>query len=360
MDTIIINLRRYTSLLLVSFLVINTAACTSLSYYAQSIHGQLEILQKRESIDALLARDELPESISIQLSRVRQIRNFASAELGLPDNDSYRDYADLERDYVVWNVFATPDLSLKPLQWCFLIAGCLQYRGYFSEDAAREYAQELERQGYDVFVGGVAAYSTLGWFDDPVLNTMLRWDEAHLAKVIYHELAHQKIYIKDDTEFNEAFADTVALIGVQRWLDKFGKPSSLEKFKFKQSRENAFVDLVLTYRDRLDILYKSSEQDAAKRTKKAMLLGQMKKDYGHIRADWGDYDAYDAWFNNGLNNAKLMAVAIYRDYLPGFRNLLTKVNNDLDAFYTLAGQLGHCTAATRRHILITGQTQFEC
>jgi len=354
------NLYRGISLLFVVFLVINTVACTSLSYYAHSIYGQFEILQKRELIDAVLDHDELPESMSIQLAKTRQIRDFASSELGLPDNDSYRDYVDLKRDHVVWNVFAAPELSLEPLQWCFLIAGCLKYRGYFSEHAAHEYAQKLKNQGYDVFVGGVAAYSTLGWFDDPVLNTMLRWNETHLAKVIFHELAHQKIYIKDDTEFNEAFADTVALVGVNRWLEKFGTSLSLKDFKLKQAREDTFVDLVLEYRNRLDSIYKSSGNDAIKRTQKAILLDQMKKEYATMRADWGNYDVYDAWFDNDLNNAKLMAVVIYRDYLPGFSKLLAKTNNDLNAFYTLVEQLGHCTAKTRRLILIAGQTQFEC
>ncbi len=360
MNTVVMNLYRGINLLLMGFLAINTVGCTSLSYYAHSIYGQFEILKKRESIDAVLDHDELPESISSQLARARQIRDFASSELSLPDNDSYRDYVDLKRDHVVWNVFAAPELSLEPLQWCFLIAGCLHYRGYFSEHSAREYAQKLKNQGYDVFVGGVAAYSTLGWFDDPVLNTMLRRDETHLAKVIFHELAHQKIYIKDDTEFNEAFADTVALIGVKRWLEKFGTSLSLKEFELKQVREDAFVDLVLDYRDRLDIVYKSSDHDTEKRTQKAVLLDQMKKDYLAMRADWGNYDVYDAWFENELNNAKLMTVVIYRDYLPGFSKLLTRANNDLGTFYALVEQLGHCTAKMRKHILIAGQTQFEC
>lgn len=349
--------RRFASL--VTSLLFMTG-CTSLEYYSQSLHGQLEILQKRKPIEALLSDSRLSPTVATQLATVSRIRHFATAELGLPDNNSYRQYADLGRDYVVWNVFATPELSLEPKQWCFLFIGCLNYRGYFSKQAAHEFAAKLQEQGYDVFVGGVTAYSTLGWFDDPVLNTMLRHDSIYLTRVIFHELAHQQLYIKDDTEFNEAFAETVALFGTEKWLAKHGSDLSRQKYNQQQGREAFFIDLVMTYRKRLTALYQSNLSTQEKRAKKELLLKQMSNEYKKERAGWGNFDRYDNWFKTGLNNAKLMAVVTYRQYLPAFRQLLAKVNHDLNLFYQIVERLGQCSSETRRQILASGQVQFDC
>lgn len=320
----------------------------------------MEIVRKRMPIEQLLAEGELPGPVAEQLSRVRKIQNFAVHELGLPDNGSYRYYADLGRDYVVWNVFATPELSLQNREWCYLIVGCLSYRGYFSEAAARELAEALESEGYDVFVGGVSAYSTLGWFADPVLNTMLHRGETYLARVIFHELAHQKIYIKNDTDFNEAFADTVALAGMQRWLASQNDNKTYEAFMRQQSRESGFVDLVLRYRQLLDNLYRSPHNDQDKRARKNLLLQQMVNDYQAIRNGWENDVHYDSWFARGVNNAKLVAVATYRQYVPGFNRLLEAVDNDLDVFYRRVNELAQCSPATRKKILLSGTGEFSC
>ncbi|MEE9552555.1 MAG: aminopeptidase, partial [Gammaproteobacteria bacterium] len=245
-------------------------------------------------------------------------------------------------------------------QWCFLIVGCLNYRGYFSEETANHFAQELQVQDYDVFIGGVAAYSTLGWFDDPVLNTMLRRDSIYLAKVIFHELAHQKIYIKNDTAFNEAFADTVALLGVQRWLEHRGSYNTLHDFSSQQLRESQFVELVLNTRNKLDTLYKSTTSDSVKHLKKIDILDSMRDEYKLIRVNWDDNNAYDDWFSSELNNAKLMAVITYRHLIPGFMKLFTAAGSDIRDFFTQVERLGRCSPDTRRHILETGQTTFDC
>ena len=238
--------------------------------------------------------------------------------------------------------------------------GCLNYRGYFSRDAAVLLANNLENQGYDVYVGGVTAYSTLGWFADPVLNTMLYRDAADLAKVIFHELAHQKIYIKDDTEFNEAFADTVAIEGVERWLRKIENSDLTRKFKQKQEREDIFVNLVLRYRQQLDELYHSKLSDPEKRMKKARMLQQMVTDYQQERSTWSDEVTYDTWFAVGINNAKLNAVTTYREYMPGFKTLLRSVDNNLARFYELVEELGRCPDEKRKSILQSGDSRFSC
>ena len=352
---------RRTLHLLVPFLLLPwLSACSPVLYYSQSIRGQLEIMHKRQAIATVLEEKKLPAGTLSQLAGVEQIRDFAGHELGLPVADSYRDYVDTGRDYVVWNVFAAPELSLETRQWCYLFAGCLAYRGYFAEDDARRFAAGLARQGYDVFTGGVSAYSTLGWFSDPVLNTMLRHDRIYLARVIFHELAHRKLYIKGDTDFNEAFADTVADAGVRMWLGGNGTQQELLAYDTARLHDDIFVDLVLRYRDRLDAVYSSSLDATEKRRQKSSVLEEMKAEYGRIRADWKDDDGYDAWFAAGLNNAKLAAVSTYRAYLPGFRMLLSAVDGNLIEFYGQVEQMRACTSEQRRDILLSGRTAFAC
>jgi Predicted aminopeptidase len=335
------------------------SGCSSLAYYAQSIRGHFEIMHKRQSIDTLLASHGLPADTSTKLASVQHIRDFAVHRLGLPQNDSYTDYVDTGRDYVVWNVFAVPELSLQIRQWCFLITGCLSYRGYFSTDNAYRLATGLKSQGYDVYIGGVTAYSTLGWFADPVLNTMLRRDTTYLARVIFHELAHQKLYFRDHTEFNEAFADTVADAGVRLWLDLHGTAAERQKYDTERSHKGAFTDLVMKYRARLDELYQSTMEDAGKRQWKAETLSEMRHEYQRLSKDWEDND-YDPWFTQELNNAKLMAVVTYRDYLPGFNALLTGAGNDFIVFYTMVERMRYCSREQREAILLSGATDFEC
>jgi predicted aminopeptidase len=350
---------KYHALIISIFIMCTASGCSSLGYYTQSINGQLEILVKRQPIEQLINENRLPPEIITRLKLAREIRNFAINDLGLPDNNSYLHYADLGRNFVVWNVFATPELSLQSREWCYLIVGCLSYRGYFSEDAAHSYGNELEARGFDVFVGGVAAYSTLGWFADPVLNTMLQRGDAYLAKVIFHELAHQKVYIKNDTEINEAFADTVADVGMRRWLAS-NKSLTYAEFAKIQAQEDEFVELVMRYRNQLDDLYKSGIPDTQKRLNKSVIFEQMINEYRQTQTAQNGPGRYASWFATGLNNAKLMAVVTYRKYLPGFKKMLLAVDNNLERFYQLAEQLGQCTHEQRRDILLSDNFHFSC
>ncbi len=336
------------------------SGCSTLGYYLQSIQGQAEVLQKSTPIEKLLQDDHLPAALREKLLLASELRRFAARQLLLPDNGSYQDYADLGRNYVVWNVFATPELSLQPQQWCYLIVGCLGYRGYFSEILARKHADELRASGYDVFVGGVAAYSTLGWFNDPVLNTMLRHDDFYLARVIFHELAHQLLFIPNDTDFNEAFADSIAETGTERWLTQTQPESVSEAFSEILAHEDEFTALVLNYRAKLEELYRSSMADQYKLEHKQMLFTLMQSDYAALKAGWNNDIRYDAWFAAGLNNAKLVAVSTYRRLLPGFRLLLRSVNHDLKNYYNNVKRLGACPQERRHEILMTGQTDFKC
>jgi len=223
-------------------LLAGCSAVDTADYYWQGATGQLEILARAKPIPEAIA--ESPDvSLKQRLARVQEIRAYASRELGLPDNGSYTRYTDLGRQFVVWNVFAAPELSLSPMQWCFPIAGCVNYRGYFNEKDARDEAARLTAAGDDVWVSGVPAYSTLGYFDDPILSTFVRWPETEVARMVFHELAHQVVYVKDDTQFNESFAVTVEEAGVRRWLAAQGRPDLDAQFARAERLRATFRDL---------------------------------------------------------------------------------------------------------------------
>jgi len=341
-------------------LVVGATGCTTLGYYAQSIKGHFEIMSRRQAVDSYI-RDNPGDTVTVEKLRlVRELLGFAHSELLLPDNGSYRSYSDIGRDYVIWNVFAAPALSLEPKQWCYFFVGCLGYRGYYSRDDAVNLYRQLGQEGYDVYMGGVAAYSTLGWFSDPVLNTMLRWDDLYLARIIFHELAHQKLYIRDDTEFNEAFADAVARIGVGLWIEKNAAAKVLHDYLEEQAYTDQFIDLVLKYKRRLEKLYTSDQNDVRKLARKHELLAALRLDYRQLRETWRDFDTYDHWINSDLNNAGLAALTTYRELVPAFMKLYEATNGDLERFYGYVAGLSGCDRENRRRALEYFKNPPEC
>lgn len=332
--------RQYLSQVLLLLLLALGTGCARLAYYGQSIHGQYELLAARRPIVDLLQDDTTPASLKQRLRTVTDILAFGRRELDLPNQGSYQDYADLKRRYVVWNIFATPEFSLVPRRWCFLIVGCLDYRGYFAREDAAAFADGLRAKGLDVYMGGVAAYSTLGWFDDPVLNTMLNWNDARLAEVLLHELVHQKIYLPDDTAFNEALATSVAIHGVRRWLRERGRTQELAAYERQLQQRREFVRLALATRARLEGLYAMVLPDRQKRRRKAEIFKDMRSRYRRWRHCQGDLVDYDAWMATGLNNAKLSAVATYHDYVSGFDAMLKNVDGDIGQFFRQVEALG--------------------
>lgn len=326
------------------------SGCSGLSYYAQSIHGQLSLLAKRKPIAALSENPKLSEERRHALRTVLDIRSFASEELHLPVNASYRTYADLGRPYVVWNVFATPEFSLQPKLWCFPVVGCVSYRGYFSEKRAQAYAEQLRAGGLDTYVGGVRAYSTLGWFADPVLSTMLDQSPAALAAVIFHELAHQRLYLKGETAFNEAFAVTVEREGVQRWLRARDGLQTLRAYRRKGEQRERFLALVDATRRQLVALYRQPMDAAPKRQQKALILQGLQEAVERSE-ELNEAHDYAVWLASGLNNAKLASVATYYDLVPAFQRLLAFQNGDLAAFYRASEVLATLDTDERRILL---------
>lgn len=328
-------------------------ACALLSgcggtYLLQAAAGQWRVLHARVPLDTLLADPRTPPQLRARLATVRAAREFASQQLGLPDNKSYRSYADIGRPFVVWNVVAAPEFSVQPRRWCFPVAGCVAYRGYFHKAQARDFALSLEARGFDVALDGVPAYSTLGKFADPVLSSMLRYGDDQLAATIFHELAHQLLYVRDDSEFNEAFATTVEDAGLERWLAQQGAPQRMQRFRAAQADEAAFVALLARCRGELAGLYASGAAPAVMRERKAAILARLAAEIRALQRSQGSgYALYEEWIAEGLNNARLASVATYFDCVPGFRRLLADSGGDLGRFYAAARALAREPLAAR-------------
>jgi len=319
-------------LLLVSVAVL-MQGCSSLAYYWEKIQGHTEILSKQEPVQEVIDNPKTPDKVRQKLISTQKARVFASEVLQLPDNDSYKNYVDLKQDYVVWTVVATPPYSIKAKQWCFFIVGCLSYKGYFSEQDAEASAKELKAENMDVYVSGTKAYSTLGWFDDPLLSTMLYNSEAYRVGIIFHELAHQKMYVEDDTSFNEGFASTVELEGIQAWFSRDTKKEEYKRYIIFRERDDAFKKLLQATREELKQAYSLNLDSKAMHENKIKIFNELQLAYKKLKEQWRGYSGYDKWMSQDLNNAHLALIATYNDHIPAFRKLFKNVNNDYELFY---------------------------
>jgi predicted aminopeptidase len=332
-----------------------TSGCGSLGYVAQSVSGHVRLLQATRPVDAWLHDADTPESLRERLRLAERIRNYAVAELKLPDNGSYRRYADLHRAAAVWNVVAAPPLRLKLETWCFPVVGCIGYRGYYDKADAETEATRLRGDGFEVSVYGVPAYSTLGWTNwiggDPLLSTFIRYPEGELARIIFHELAHQVAYASGDTEFNESFATSVERIGVKRWLADRASPAARAEYERFEARRQDFLALTHATRDRLEVLYKSDASDADKREGKAAIMAAMREDYARLKAGpWDGYAGYDHWFEHA-NNASLGVLAAYTGLVPAFERLFERDGEDFERFYADVKRLAGLPKDERRATL---------
>lgn len=316
------------------------SGCSTVAYYGQAITGHWRVLSLRRSVEAAMNDPASSPNLQQRLALAQKLRDFATQELALPDNKSYRSYANLQRPYLVQTVFATPPLSLELRQWCFPIAGCVSYRGFFKATAAQRFADRLRARGDDVYVAHVPAYSTLGWFDDPLLNTFIHWPVGQLAELIFHELAHQRLYIPGDTDFNESFASAVGYLGAQRWLEHHGTLEQQKTYAIYKHFQNAFVGLIAETRNALAVVYNSGQSDEEKQVLKQQLLATLQNRYEDLKAHWDGYSGYDRWFAEGLDNAKLASVSTYTHWIPAFQTIFANVGEDFAAFYEAAAQIG--------------------
>ena len=328
-----------------------SATALDLSYYLQTAQGHFAVQGQARPIDELLSGGALDQRVAPKLRQAQEIREFAIHELALPANGSFRSYADIGRPFVVWNVFAAPELSLKLKQWCFPVAGCVTYRGYFERAEAERQAQSLRAQGWEVQVAGVPAYSTLGWFDDPLLSTFIHYPEGELARLMFHELAHQVVYLKGDSAFNESFAVAVEEAGVERWLARRGDPTVEAAYRQYAARRAQFVEMLKRHRLRLETLYASGASDEAKRAGKAEVFASLQAGYRELKSQWGGFAGYDRWFGQQLGNAHLAAVATYTAWVPGFRRLLAEQDGDMHRFFDVVRRLAREDKGQRDRML---------
>jgi predicted aminopeptidase len=336
---------------LLLLLSVALVSCETVGYYSQAARGQLTIVFGREDIQRLIERQDLSDELADKFARVMDIREFAESELGLPVGGNYSSYVDIEREHVVWNVFAAPEFSVESVNWCYPIAGCVAYRGYFSERSALRYAAKLEEDGLDVYTGGVDAYSTLGWFEDSLLSTVLNRADYQLAGLIFHELAHQLVYLPGDTTFNESFATAVEREGVRRWLAKSNKDSNIAAALLDYDRQQQFVDLVTDYRDRFESLYQLDLNASSMRSQKLELQQMLREEYATLKQQWQGYEGYDGWFSRSLNNAQLSTVASYNDLLPFFVAVFEQSNQDFSAFYAEVSRLANLPEQERDELV---------
>lgn len=315
------------------------AGCETARFYSQALRGQVQMLTRQRDLDRMIEDPATPTAIREKLTLVLRLRTFAETNLALPVNGHYRRYADLGRPYVVWNVYAAPEFSVEDHTWWYPLVGRLSYRGYFAATNAHRYAAKLAARGLDVYVEGSPAYSTLGWFRDPVLNTFIHYDEAALAELLFHELAHQRLFVSGHTDFNEAFATAVAEAGVRRWLRLANQPDALERWELAQKRQRQFAALALRTRDELDRLYRDSAAASpapspiSLRTAKQTTLDRFRTAYTQLKSDWQGYSGYDRWMQQPINNAQLNTIATYYELVPLFEAVLHRHHDQFEPFF---------------------------
>lgn len=325
------------------------SGCMTIGYYAHLAAGEMQVLHARKPIPRVIADPRTSPQLRARLQLAQRARTFASDMLKLPRNDSYTTYADIHRPFVMYNVFATPALSLQPIEHCFLFSGCVAYQGFYRLDRAQALADKLRKQGDDVWIGGVPAYSTLGHFADPLLSTMEDWSDDDIVGTIFHELAHQQVYIEDDTEFDESFATFVQREGLREWhaYNHLPPPESAA-----EQHERQFTELVLAARERLKKLYASDASDAEKLQRKQQIFKQLRADYTHLRdTQWHGDHSYDDWFATPLNNAKLLPFGLYDRAVPAFAALFERCDGDWVRFYAAVRSIGDESSADRKKFL---------
>lgn len=329
----------------------------AMPFYWQAIGGQFELLRKRTPIEEVLDDPNLDDRVKATLAKVPEIRRFAHEELLLPRNESYTTYVDLGRPYVVFNVIATDEFSVNPKRWCYPFTGCVAYRGFFDREAAERFRKTLERDGLDTYLAGATAYSTLGYFADPILSTMVVGGEIGIASILFHELAHQVIYIKDDSSLSEAFATAVEEYGTERWLERNGDEAALERYRRKVRFRLEFGALVSAQQDRLRKIFAQDLPPDVMRAQKAEAYELMREDYARLKEVWGGVTDYDRWFDQPLNNAALASVATYRRWLPTLKAKLRELGPE--RFYAEMHELAEMSGISRELVLESWRVEQE-
>jgi predicted aminopeptidase len=333
-------------------LILVLSGCASPAYYYQAASGHLSLMRSRQDIDEYLAKAPGDDQLAARLETAQSILEYADQSLDLPPGDSYSSYAATSDGAVTWNLVAAPEFSLQPKQWCFLVAGCVPYKGYFDENKARKSAARLEDDAMDVAVTPASAYSTLGWFDDPILDTMLEQSDAGLAAILFHELAHQKLYVKGDARFNESYASFVERQGVSRWLSDLDATEEMQRWRSVQQARADFRELLAETRTELQGLYASGVEDSTMREAKLAIYARLASDYrALVESNWQGMDLFSSFFEIPPNNADLALVSTYQSGGCAFQRLFDEVDGDFAAFHQRAAAVGDRDALSRQEWL---------
>jgi len=337
--------------LLIVSLLFGLTSCSTVSYYSQAISGHLKLINAREDIADILKQADLDPILKTKLLKAQQIRRYASVRLGLPDNGSYKSFVATGQDYITWNVVAAREFSVQAKTWCFPVAGCVSYKGYYHQQDAVDLAEQLKQEGYDTTINGATAYSTIGWFDDPILDTMLKGQDIRLAGLIFHELAHQQIYIKGDSDFNEAFATFVEQQGVRIWLKNTQGEQQLQLYEQLLQRRQGFTQLLLDTRKQLQNIYQKDLSFEEKASKKQQAFSQLQINYQVFKQQQHGYSGYDQWFSLNLNNANLVSTSTYKRLVPAFEKIYLAAGQDMRSFYEKVEVLAKKSKQERIHVM---------
>ena len=329
-------------------ILLSISACSTLGYYAQSAKGHLELIQKQRPIPQLLNDPKLSPQRKKTLNLVQEIRQFAHERLKLPNNGSYTKFAELHRPAVTWNLVLTPRYSIVPAQWCFPLIGCIAYKGYFSKSRALREVTKFSQLPYDLYLAPSTAYSTLGWFKDPVVSPMLDQGIIITAETIFHELAHQQVYHKSDSDFNEAFATAVGQAGTRLWLAE-KHPENLAAYNNYLRKQQQFTQLLLDTIQELDQFYQSEQTPQNYALGKQQRIQKLKSNYQKLKQSWQGDTRYDAWFDKPINNARLALLGVYYQSVPHFAKQLQRHNYNFKAFYQEMNRLKHLSIEERKN-----------
>lgn len=334
--------------LLIALTLFMLGGCSTISYYGQSIRGQLGVIEASRPVEEVVADPDTADSVRRRLQQLPALRRFAVDELALPETDSYRLYADIQREALVWNVVATPVDSLVPREWCYPVVGCAAYRGYFSRHDAQIKAAALTEEGWDSAVEPIPAYSTLGWFSDPLPSTVIAWPLPDIAGLLFHELAHEALYVSGDSAFNEAYATVVEKEGVRRWLLQYGSAAQRRSHVLEEQRRQAFLGLLGQTREQLTVLYAAGVETETLLQRKGEILDELRSGYVLLKRRWGGYAGYDRWFDRPLNNAHLVSVNTYHALEPAFWRILRRVDGSMVAFHAECRAMAAIPPAQRK------------
>lgn len=330
--------------------------CAGPGYYAQAIAGHLRIMHSRVEISSLLDDAGTDPALATRLRQAEHMLSFADEQLGLPVNGKFSQFVITGKTAITWNVVAAPEFSLEPRLWCFPVAGCVPYRGYFDQAVAGKFAARMRSRSLDVVVSPAVAYSTLGWFEDPLLDTMLQYSDPQLAGIMFHELAHDRLYLKGDTAFSEAFASFVEQTGVRLWLTATDQQAQLDTWNRNKVAGLQFNRLLLKVRQQLQELYASAQPDETKRENKSQLFESLRQDYRlMVKTEWLGIDYLAAWMSGEQNNASLAILDSYEGGICAFTNLYDSAGQDLELFYRLAKEKAALAPAQRNAWL-----EFPC